>query len=137
MGARPRAGAPTEALAADYAAGMTLRQLAQKYGITFQAAHERLRHTGVEMRPTSAIKYPPRACAGCGELFKPRNGAERFCSRVCHSQAIKGTHYKTHCKRGHPLTADNLYASGGKTRCKQCMQMHDKASRERKRTSGG
>jgi hypothetical protein len=41
---------------------------------------------------------------------------------------------KTHCKRGHPLSGDNVKtnAKSGKRRCVICHKMHDRATKARK-----
>lgn len=45
---------------------------------------------------------------------------------------------KTHCKRGHALTSENLYfsADGTKRRCKECTLMHTNARHAALKGSG-
>ncbi len=90
------------------------------------------------------------ACETCGTTFwrKRREiskGDCRFCSRPCYAASLKGISRpvptvctergiaaaaaarkaRTHCKRGHPLSGENLYltSTGGRA-CKSCRQIH-------------
>jgi len=41
---------------------------------------------------------------------------------------------RTHCKRGHPLSGENLFiTSGGSRGCKECRRIHSRDSRARNR----
>lgn len=90
------------------------------------------------------------SCETCGEKFwrkqyAIKNGDNRFCSRPCYSQSLKGVprafdraatekgiaaaadarRARTHCKRGHPLSGDNLFlTSSGSRACKECRKIH-------------
>lgn len=69
----------------------------------------------------------------------------RFCSRACYSKSLLGVSRpmpagatdlgiaaaakarlaRTHCKRGHPLSGDNLFLTGVNSRgCKECRKIH-------------
>lgn len=90
------------------------------------------------------------SCETCGKAFwrKKREIAKgncRFCSRSCYSASLKGVsrhvsaiatergivaaanarRARTSCKRGHPLSGDNLFiTSQGSRGCKQCRKIH-------------
>jgi hypothetical protein len=36
----------------------------------------------------------------------------------------RGVYAPTHCKRGHPLSGDNLYAHKGRRHCRTCRRLH-------------
>lgn len=38
---------------------------------------------------------------------------------------IGGGHWKTHCKRGHEFTPENLYVYPGRRGCKECIRLRD------------
>lgn len=40
---------------------------------------------------------------------------------------------QTHCKRGHPLSGDNLYMNRGRRNCRECLRMHWRNRTKRKR----
>lgn len=40
---------------------------------------------------------------------------------------------KTHCPKGHPYVAGNLYMDGGSRRCRTCILARQKAARDRER----
>jgi hypothetical protein len=42
---------------------------------------------------------------------------------------------KTHCKHGHPLSGDNLYAYKGKRHCRECQRKRDRAVEERRKAA--
>lgn len=98
-------------------------------------------------------------CETCGKSFwrKRRdiaNGDCRFCSRPCYAASRKGVsrpipavcvergvaaaaaekRARTTCKRGHPLSGENLFrTSSGARGCKACRKLHKAAHRERAR----
>lgn len=37
--------------------------------------------------------------------------------------------FATHCKRGHPMSGDNLQISGGRRRCRECRSIHREQNR--------
>lgn len=89
-------------------------------------------------------------CETCGKSFwrKQRDIAKgncRFCSRSCYSASLKGIsrpvsaiatergiaaaakarRARTLCKRGHPLSGDNVFmTSQGSRGCKECRKIH-------------
>lgn len=89
-------------------------------------------------------------CETCGaDFWRKRNeitkGNSRFCSRQCYSASLAGVsrpvpatctergieaaakarRARTDCKRGHPLSGDNLFVtSGGWRGCKECRKIH-------------
>lgn len=91
-------------------------------------------------------------CEVCGKSFwRKKNeiakGACRFCSKTCYQQSIKGRSKtvselcmrrgvaaaaaekasRRFCKRGHPLSGDNLFrTSQGARGCKACRRIHKK-----------
>jgi hypothetical protein len=96
------------------------------------------------------------ACEQCGSRFwrKPKDiikGDARFCSRACYHAWTKGRsrpvpeacmkagiaaaaarRARTHCKRGHPLSGDNLFRTfGGGRGCKQCRRLHKMTYQEK------
>jgi len=112
-------------------------------GHTFSDEHKR--------RISDAIKTGKHfACETCGQTFwrkqcEIRKGNNRFCTRPCYARSLKGVHRpvseqftvkgveaaraanlaKTHCKRGHPLSGDNLFFSTrGARSCKECRRLH-------------
>jgi len=113
---------PTATLAAEYEAGASLRQLAARHGVSFQSLAMQLKTAGVPRRPKHPRKREPRPCATCGTIYTPRNAAQRYCCRTCVPMTMKGIHYKTHCKHGHPLVGANLDPRSGRTppRCRDC-----------------
>jgi len=98
-------------------------------------------------------------CETCGERFWRKrheidHGDCRFCSRPCYAASLKGVsrpvpksctvrgvaaaaearRSRTDCKRGHPLSGDNLFInSSGSRGCKECRKLHKAAHRERAR----
>lgn len=42
---------------------------------------------------------------------------------------------KTHCKHGHPLSGENLYAYKGKRHCRECQRKRDRAVEERRKAA--
>ena len=98
-------------------------------------------------------------CETCSKQFwRKRRDIEcgncRFCSRECYSRSLKGVsrplprtavergvsaaaaarRAQTHCKRGHPLSGDNLFrtTSGGRG-CKECRKLHKRTYLEKAR----
>lgn len=89
-------------------------------------------------------------CEECGsEFWRKRSaiakGNCRFCSRTCYSSSLKGVNRpvselckergviaaaeqrsnQSHCKRGHLLSGDNLYAAPNGSRvCRECRKIH-------------
>ena len=89
-------------------------------------------------------------CLHCGALaWRKKNeiakGDAKFCTRACYSASLRGVskpvspqHTKraveaaaakrrerTHCKRAHPLSGDNLFKTfNGSRGCKECRRMH-------------
>jgi len=101
-----------------YASGATLRELAARYGISFQRIAIRLRGAGVVLRPRHKRPAQPHPCAvdGCPNMVAdPR---QRFCSLACAGASRR----RPMCRHGHPLIPENLYPRYGKTppRCKRC-----------------
>lgn len=100
------------------------------------------------------------ACENCRAIFwRKRNeiakGNNRFCSRRCYQQFNSGKTKpvpalctqrgvaaaaaerlaRTHCKRGHPLSGENLFmTSAGARGCKECRKIHK--IRHRSRNNG-
>ena len=98
------------------------------------------------------------ACLQCGaSAWRKKNqitkGEDKFCSRACYAASLKGVsrpmppgmrelgilaaaekrRAQTHCKRGHSLSGDNVFAtSHGSRGCKTCRRMHKAAYLERK-----
>ena len=99
------------------------------------------------------------SCETCGKAFWRKRGEIargncRFCSRACYSASLKGVprsipatctergiaaaaaekRARNSCKRGHPLSGDNLFiTSSGSRGCKDCRRLHKAAYRERVR----
>lgn len=99
------------------------------------------------------------ACIQCGTEFwrKGRDiakGHNKFCSRDCYHASTKGVSkpfsriaiergvaaaaakakHKSHCKRGHPLSGENLRMNTAGSRvCRACMTIHKHAYRRRLR----
>ena len=99
------------------------------------------------------------SCETCGANFWRKRkdiakGDCRFCSRPCYAASLKGVsrpvpalcitrgvaaaavarRARTHCKRGHLLSGENLFiTSDGGRGCKQCRVLHKLAYRERQR----
>lgn len=97
------------------------------------------------------------ACEACGASFwRKRNdinkGDCRFCSRACYASSLRGVSRpvppacmergvaaaamarsaRTHCKRNHPLSGDNLFlTSGGSRGCKACRRIHKATHRSK------
>lgn len=89
-------------------------------------------------------------CEQCGSSFSRKlsaveKGHNRFCSRACYKASLRGVsrpvsdackvagveaaatarRARTHCKRGHPLSGDNLFRnSAGGRGCKECRKIH-------------
>lgn len=122
---------PAVVLAGDYAAGDTLRDMAKRYGVSFQSLAIQMRNAEIELRPKSANarKYADRACERCGATYHPRYAGQRFCGRAC----TRGPR-QAFCKRGHPLVEGNLRPRYGKLprRCIACEKLKQKEYRERK-----
>lgn len=98
-------------------------------------------------------------CEQCGDAFwrKPheiRNGFNKFCSRGCYQISQRGKakpvsavciergvaaaaarrKARTHCKRLHPLSGDNLFiTSSGSRGCKECRKIHKRTYRSKAR----
>lgn len=96
-------------------------------------------------------------CAACGsEFWRKRTeiskGNNKFCSRACYANSLRGIsrpvparltesgvlaaalekRARTHCKRGHPLSGENLFVtSSGARGCKECRRLHKRAYLER------
>jgi hypothetical protein len=99
------------------------------------------------------------SCETCSESFwRKRNEIEkgdcRFCSRACYAASLKGVpkavppaciergvaaaakarRARTHCKRGHPLSGENLFlTSQGSRGCKECRKIHKRTYQEKAR----
>lgn len=123
---------PTVVLVGEYEAGDSLREIAKRYGVSFQTLAVQLRNAGVERRPRNSNRrrYAERACERCGAAFYPRYDGQRYCSFAC----TRGPRQTT-CKRGHPLTEENLRPRYGKAprRCIACEKLQQKKYRERKK----
>lgn len=91
-----------------------------------------------------------KSCETCSARFwrKPRDirdGNDRFCSRTCYAESRRGVsrpvgreftergvraaaklrRERTHCKRGHPLSGENVFrTSNGARGCKECRKLH-------------
>jgi hypothetical protein len=102
------------------------------------------------------------SCETCGVAFwrKPRDikkGDNRFCSRSCYALSLKDVsrpvpalctergvaaaaaarRAQTDCKRGHPLSGDNLFlTSGGGRGCKECRRLHKQTYRKKVASNG-
>jgi len=128
-GKQPRV--PSVVLAGDYAAGDSLREMAERYGVSFQTLAIQMRNAGIERRPahSNKRKYADRVCERCGATYQPHYAKQRYCSFEC----TKGPRQAT-CKRGHLLTEDNLRPRYGKAprRCIACEKLKQKEYRERK-----
>jgi hypothetical protein len=90
------------------------------------------------------------ACEQCGSTFWRKRkdiqaGNNRFCSRSCYATSLRGKsrpvsescktagiaaaaiarRTRTHCKRGHPLSGDNMFRTASGSRgCKECRKIH-------------
>lgn len=97
------------------------------------------------------------SCESCGTDFWRKNSAInkgncRFCSRACYAKSLRGVSRpvslackaagiqaaalsraaKTHCKRGHPLSGENLFLTSNNARgCKACRKIHKITYRSR------
>ena len=131
---------PIDVLKRRYEAGETFRQIAKDYPISFQALAQQYARAGGIPRPRRMRKYFPMLCPTCGEPFVPRNKVQRFCSQQCVPAVVRssGNPKRDVCKRGHPLTPDNLYSQHGKTppRCKTCAQAAQRAYWRRRHGNG-
>lgn len=124
---------PTEQLASDYASGMTVRQIAQKYGtISFQAVHERLTNAGYDLDHKRGYehKYELRICPTCKRPYWPYFPEQVYCQMAC-----KRTENREYCKHGHRLTPDNLtpWYNGAPPRCKTCAYERVRAYQQKKK----
>ncbi len=118
--------ATSEQLAAEYRAGATIRELAEKYGCSKQNINIRLLNYGVAMRHSTRMR-PDRVCPTCGKIFQTRKKSQLFCRQEC-------VRMKDTCIRGHELTEDNRYHyPGGNSRCKLCQAIRDADYRARKK----
>ena len=129
MSNHPHPDITTEQLAADYAAGASLRTVGARYGISHAGVAWRLQEAGYPLRKQWS-RQALTICPFCGCSFRPRPGQER-CAEGCR----EGQHGAT-CKQGHPLTPQNLtprYGHAG-PRCRLCLYQRQKEYRERKRT---
>ncbi len=96
-------------------------------------------------------------CHTCGDRFwrKPKDisqGNNKFCSRDCYSASLRGVtravphackvagidaaaeekRRRVSCKRGHPLSGDNLFfTAAGSRGCKECRKIHKATYRAR------
>jgi len=103
-GRQPRVA--IETLIAEYNAGATLQEIAERHGYTSrQAVQQRLKKAGVQIRPRHSFPrvYEDRICPTCLKPFRPDRPEQVHCSRAC----FTGSHHPT-CRKGHPLTPDNL-----------------------------
>lgn len=128
---------PTVVLVGEYLAGDTLREIAARYGVSFQTLAVQLRNAGIERRPRGLGKHEARICANpaCQKVFKPKDAAQRYCCNA-HVER-KGKHRQTHCKRGHPLMDGNLdpRSRGTPPRCSTCRRMKQAEYKKRKRAA--
>lgn len=109
---------------------------------------------GPSLIPSSALSFD---CEQCGRRFSRKlsaveKGNNRFCSRPCYKASLKGVsrpvpvsckvagvaaaaakrRAQTHCKRGHPLSGDNLFRnSAGSRGCKECRRIHSRTHRSK------
>ncbi len=119
-------------LAAEYHAGASLRDLAAKYGCSFQNIQIRLSNANVPMRSTGATRtIPDKACPTCGNVFTPTYRNQVFC---CSEHIRK----KSVCIRGHELTEENRYHfPSSASQCRQCQHIRSKEYIARKRAEQG
>lgn len=72
-----------------------------------------------------------RECYGAYQRGRKRPVSEQF-TRAGIAGAAAEKLSRTHCKRGHPLSGDNLFIThGGSRGCKECRKLHKRAYRER------
>ena len=128
----PSVTIPTDELIRRYDAGETFRQIANEYGVSFQALAARYARSGRQARPKAPRKYTPIPCATCGTLFTPKSKRSRFCCSKCIRHKPREAHDV--CRRGHLLTPDNLYPAYGNQppRCRACALENQRRWRERK-----
>jgi hypothetical protein len=111
---------PINVLIQDYQAGATVRELAARYGTSFQNIAMRLQNAGIA-RPIKQLAE--QVCPTCGKTYRPSYSKQRFCNATC----IRN---KTHCVNGHLLTEENRYHyPSSNSRCKLCAQARDRAAR--------
>ena len=129
----PKQKVTLQALLADRAKGLSLRESAERHSVTFQAVWARLHNAGVNV---SRQKPSAKLCANpaCDVCFTPRERTHRYCSHRCHGAMVRDTH-KPFCIHGHPLSGDNLMPRYGKTpaRCRACVLAHQAEYRARKK----
>lgn len=76
----------------------------------------------------------PPGCEGCHNDGNPANNRVenlRWDTSLSNSndRYEHGTAFASHCRRGHPLTPENLYFTSGVRRCKACARASLKSSR--------
>lgn len=71
------------------AQGRNARQVAVDLGISLTFARELVR---------KRAEFPPRMCEGCGSMYTPTSGPQRFCSRECRASGPGGLRTRT-CER--------------------------------------
>lgn len=118
----------TAQLAADYATGDSLRTIGHRYGISHAGVAWRLKEAGITLRTTWS-RRALAICPSCGCSFRPRPQQKR-CSEGCWRAP-----HAAMCKRGHPLTPENLTPRYGHCgpRCRQCLYASQARYRERKK----
>ena len=93
-----------------------------------------------------AVRIIFLTCEECGRLFSRdydsfMGSRRRGHDGIFHSRSCFGKHIErlrsqqTHCKRGHPLSGDNLYIYGNRRACKACHQLGQRTRYRARRDS--
>ena len=88
----------TTKMAADYAAGDSLRTIGRRYGYSHTVVKERLEAAGVPRRHRGWGRRP-RACAVCGRLFQPKRKNSVRCSVSCRPRGSRARRARTEMPR--------------------------------------
>ena len=107
----------TAQLIAEYQAGDSLRIIAQRHGISHQTVADRLDAAGVDRR--AEYSHRKLVCPFCNCSFRPKEAGQERCHPNC-----KPSRHAATCKRGHPLTPENLTSHrGGRggPQCRRCL----------------
>lgn len=66
-----------------------------------------------------------------GRLVRFREQGRKNVKKMTEA-AAREKRARTHCKRGHPLSGDNLYLNNGRRTCRECLRASQAAYRQRK-----